>query len=71
MKLPTDKAWEALHQAALTPILINVLIVDLQTTLSNVTLVSAAFYLIRVAALCGAACSMQFPQSGGCAHVLP
>lgn len=48
---------------ALTPILINVLIVDLQTTLSNVTLVSAVFYLIRVAALCGAACIVVFLNS--------
>ncbi|MDP1602788.1 MAG: hypothetical protein Q8M03_05930, partial [Legionella sp.] len=48
---------------ALTPILINVLIVDLQTTLSNVTLVSVVFYLIRVAALCGAACIVIFLNS--------
>jgi hypothetical protein len=48
---------------ALTPILINLLIVDLQTTLSNVTLISAFFYMVRVGALCAAACIVVFLNS--------
>jgi hypothetical protein len=48
---------------ALTPILINVLIVDLQTALSNITLVSAVFYAIRIVALCAAACLVVYLNS--------
>jgi uncharacterized membrane protein YuzA (DUF378 family) len=45
---------------ALTPILINVLVVDLQTTLSNVTVISALAYLVRVIGLCAAACIVVY-----------
>lgn len=41
---------------ALTPILVNILIVDLQTQLSNTSVISALFYALRVVALCAAAC---------------
>jgi hypothetical protein len=45
---------------ALTPILLNLLVVDLQTTLSNVTLITVLSYLVRVVALCAAACIVIF-----------
>lgn len=41
---------------ALTPIVINLLVVDLHTTLSNLTVIEAITYSIRVVALCAAAC---------------
>jgi len=48
---------------ALTPILVNLLIVDLQTQFSSVTLVSALFYGLRVVLLCLAACVVVFLNS--------
>lgn len=48
---------------AMTPILINLLVVDLQTTLSNVTAIEALFYSIRVVLLCVAACIVIFLNS--------
>jgi hypothetical protein len=48
---------------ALTPILINVLVVDLQTTLSNVTTISVLAYLVRVVGLCAAACIVVYLNS--------
>jgi len=48
---------------ALTPIVINLLIVDLQTTLSAVTPISAFCYAVRVAALCTAACIVIYLNS--------
>jgi hypothetical protein len=48
---------------ALTPILINVLVVDLQTTLSNVSVISVLAYLVRVLGLCAAACIVVYLNS--------
>jgi hypothetical protein len=48
---------------AMTPILINLLAVDLQTTLSNVTLIEGLFYLVRLILLCVAACIVIFLNS--------
>src|SRR4051812_48729433 len=48
---------------ALTPILINLLVVDLQTTLTNATAISAFFYMVRVVLLCIAACLVVYLNS--------
>jgi hypothetical protein len=45
---------------ALAPILTNLLIVDLQTVIPNITFISAISYALRLAALCAAACIVVF-----------
>jgi len=48
---------------ALTPIITNLLVVDLNTTLSNLSLIEGLNYAIRLAALCASACVVVFLNS--------
>jgi hypothetical protein len=48
---------------ALTPIITNLLVVDLNTTLNNLSVIEGANYAIRLCALCASACVVVFLNS--------
>jgi hypothetical protein len=48
---------------ALTPIITNLLVVDLHTTLNNLSVIEGMNYAIRLAALCASACVVVFLNS--------
>jgi hypothetical protein len=48
---------------ALTPIITNLLVVDLNTTLNNLSVIEGMNYAIRLAALCASACVLVFLNS--------